>query len=102
MEVKERKKVESCKSIETKQQLRWESHKVFETDAPKPGTDQWKQVRFLKTPKPNQRSTDQYQSVPFRNLGPKTGPGPRKNADPKQKPFILAKILYLLSISLYE
>ena len=44
MEVKERKKVESCKSIETKQQLRWESHKVFETDAPKPGTDQWKQV----------------------------------------------------------
>ena len=49
MEVKERKKVESCKSIETKQQLRWESHKVFETDAPKPGTDQWKQVRFFKT-----------------------------------------------------
>ena len=47
MEVKERKKVESCKSIETKQQLRWESHKVFETDAPKPGTDQWKQVCFL-------------------------------------------------------
>ena len=46
MEVKERKKVESCKSIETKQQLRWESHKVFETDAPKPGTDQWKQVCF--------------------------------------------------------
>ena len=47
MEVKERKKVESCKSIETKQQLRWESHKVFETDAPKPGTDQWKQVVFF-------------------------------------------------------
>ena len=54
MEVKERKKVESCKSIETKQQLRWESHKVFETDAPKPGTDQWKQVSFLKRPNPNQ------------------------------------------------
>ena len=70
MEVKERKKVESCKSIETKQQLRWESHKVFETDAPKPGTDQWKQVGFLK--------------------------------NPKHKPFILAKILYLLPISLYE
>ena len=70
MEVKERKKVESCKSIETKQQLRWESHKVFETDAPKPGTDQWKQVDFFQNPKP--------------------------------KPFILAKILYLLPISLYE
>ena len=56
MEVKERKKVESCKSIETKQQLRWESHKVFETDAPKPGTDQWKQVSFFKIPK--QGSTD--------------------------------------------
>ena len=53
MEVKERKKVESCKSIETKQQLRWESHKVFETDAPKPGTDQWKQVGFsFQNPKP--------------------------------------------------
>ena len=72
MEVKERKKVESCKSIETKQQLRWESHKVFETDAPKPGTDQWKQVGFFKIPNPN------------------------------QKILILAKILYLLSISLYE
>ena len=55
MEVKERKKVESCKSIETKQQLRWESHKVFETDAPKPGTDQWKQVDFLKSPNPYQK-----------------------------------------------
>ena len=57
MEVKERKKVESCKSIETKQQLRWESHKVFETDAPKPGTDQWKQV--------NKNYRYSYRRVPF-------------------------------------
>ena len=35
MEFKERKKVESCKSIEAKVQLKWASAKVFEVDAPK-------------------------------------------------------------------
>ena len=46
MEVKERKKVEACKQIESKIQQKWESGGVFEANAPQPGTDEWKQVKY--------------------------------------------------------
>ena len=45
MEVKERKKVEACKTIEAKVQARWEEARIFETNAPQPGTDEWKKPK---------------------------------------------------------
>ena len=44
MEVKERKKVEACKVIESRHQQRWEEARIFETNAPEPGL---RILRFL-------------------------------------------------------
>ena len=45
MEVKERKKVEACKTIEARVQARWEEARIFETNAPQPGTEEWKKPK---------------------------------------------------------
>ena len=45
MEVKERKKVEACKTIEARVQARWEEARIFETNAPEPGTEEWKKPK---------------------------------------------------------
>ena len=47
MEVKERKKVETCKQLEQKHQARWEAARIFETNAPTPGTAEWKREKYF-------------------------------------------------------
>ena len=47
MDVKERKKVEACKVIESRHQQRWEEARIFETNAPEPGTAEWNTPKYF-------------------------------------------------------